>query len=92
MARLAFDSGACTDLDRSKPVGYFPLRASMRVRGVLAVTFNEGAASLLEHQELLETVASVAAIAVERLHFVERRIERGLLIADQFRRAHHRDL
>ena len=72
MALIAFENTACTDLDAPRPVGYFPLKAPTRVRGVLAVASpGEDTALLHEHRELLETVASLIAIAVERLHYVE---------------------
>ena len=72
MADSAFTNGICTDLDPVHPVGYFPLKAPARVRGVLAASFaSEGSAALSEHRELLETVASLAAIAIERIHYVE---------------------
>ena len=72
MTRAAYDSGVCTDIDAPCPVGYFPLKAPTRVRGVMAVMFESGdSAALSEHRELLETVASLIAIAVERMHYVE---------------------
>lgn len=72
MARVAFENTGCTDLDAPHPVGYFPLKAPMRVRGVLAVASPEKNSALLqEHHGLLETVASLIAIAIERLHYVE---------------------
>ncbi len=37
MAKLAYENTACTDLDAPYPVGYFPLKAPTRVRGVMAV-------------------------------------------------------
>lgn len=48
---------------------YLPLRAPMRVRGVLVVEL----AALLAEEDLalLDALASLAAIAVERLHYVE---------------------
>ena len=73
MAKLAFENAACTDLDASHPVGYFPLKAPTSVRGVMAVASpTESAKPLYDHHEFLETVASLIAIAVERLHFAER--------------------
>jgi two-component system sensor histidine kinase KdpD len=70
MARFAYENTASTDLDAPFPVGYFPLKAPTRVRGVLAVASPTRSASpLYEHQEFLETVASLIAIAVERLHY-----------------------
>lgn len=72
MARAALNNGSCADHDAERPVGYFPLKAPARVRGVMAVVFeNDGAAALYEHHELLETVASLVAIAVERMHYVD---------------------
>lgn len=58
-------SDACASL-------YFPLKASMRIRGVLAVAFPQPAPELLpENQALLEALASLVAIAIERLHYVD---------------------
>ncbi|MGE5469290.1 MAG: DUF4118 domain-containing protein [Bacteroidota bacterium] len=51
---------------------YLPLRASQRIRGVLAVAFPENPPDFLpEHQALLEALSSLLAIAVERLHYVD---------------------
>lgn len=64
---------------------YLPLQASMRIRGVLAVGFEAKAAAEAETKVkvnpevavspesvlLLETLASLIAIAVERLHYVQ---------------------
>lgn len=73
MAKVAFENSACTDLDAPHPVGYFPLKAPASVHGVMAVASPaQSAQSLYEHHEYLETVASLVALAVERLYFVER--------------------
>ena len=73
MAKLAFENAACTDLDAPHPVSYFPLKAPTSVRGVMAVASpSQSAKPLYDHHEFLETVASLIAIAVERLHFAER--------------------
>jgi two-component system sensor histidine kinase KdpD len=73
MAKLAYENAACTDLDAPYPVGYFPLKAPACVRGVLAIVSpTQSAKPLYEHHEFLETVASLIAIAVERVHFAER--------------------
>jgi two-component system sensor histidine kinase KdpD len=73
MAKLAYENAACTDLDAPNPVGYFPLKAPTRVHGVMAVASPSNSAKpLYEHHEFLETVASLIAIAVERLHYAER--------------------
>lgn len=51
---------------------YLPLQASMRIRGVLAVAFPADMPELLpENLALLEALASLVAIAIERLHYVE---------------------
>ena len=51
---------------------YLPLRAAQRIRGVLAIALPEDAPEFLpEHQALLEALASLIAIAIERLHYVE---------------------
>ncbi|HJV94263.1 MAG TPA: DUF4118 domain-containing protein [Azonexus sp.] len=76
LALVALEGG---QLVRSNEVGglgyaplYLPLRASMRIRGVLAVRFAESSAEPAEDTlSLLETVASLIAVAVERLHYVE---------------------
>lgn len=54
---------------RGGAVLYLPLRAPMRVRGVLEVAAD--ADILHQEQGLLATVASLAGIAVERQHYVE---------------------
>ncbi len=48
---------------------FLPLKAPMRIRGVLEVTAE--ADLLAQERALLEAVASLAAIAIERLHYVE---------------------
>jgi two-component system sensor histidine kinase KdpD len=55
------------------PALLLPLRAPMRIRGVLQITADDVDASIFAeaHRPLLETVASLAAIAVERIHYVE---------------------
>lgn len=55
------------------PLGLcLPLKTPMRVRGVLIVTFREQASDLSsEHRRLLDAVASLAAIVIERIHYVE---------------------
>ncbi|MBS4098067.1 MAG: DUF4118 domain-containing protein [Sulfuricella sp.] len=51
---------------------YFPLKAPMRVRGViLAALGTPNPDALAEHKPLLMTLSSLVAIAVERLHYVE---------------------
>ena len=51
---------------------YLPLRAPMRIRGVLAVALAAGAPEESpEQRDLLEALASLLAIAVERLHYAD---------------------
>lgn len=76
LAEMAFKGGApveCGQLVHSGfAVIYLPLRAPMRVRGVVAVAPLDGDASLLLAQrQRLETMASLVAIAIERVHYVD---------------------
>jgi len=64
IAELAQAKGEYVRLDTN---GYFPLIASGRVHGVMAVLFRGNLLALDEHLELLTAVASVIAIVVERL-------------------------
>ena len=52
-------------------IGYFPIASGPRIRGVLAVTFERRIDVLAEHRSLLETLASLVAIVVERMHYVD---------------------
>jgi two-component system sensor histidine kinase KdpD len=73
-AHLVFQSGKAVgpgspDIEHM-PILFLPLSAPMRVRGVMTVTL--GKSPLLpEQRQLLETVASLVAIVIERLHYVE---------------------
>lgn len=76
LARIAYDSGEPVRRDDLADMGYaqlyLPLRASLRSRGVLAVRFSAaGQAPAAETVSLLETLASLIAVAVERQHYVE---------------------
>lgn len=76
LAKVAQDSGHTVRHDELGADGYaslyLPLQASMRIRGVLAVAFAADTPELLpENQALLEALASLVAIAVERLHYVD---------------------
>ena len=76
VAQWAFDhgepAGHGTDTLPGSALLYLPLRAPMRIRGVLAV---EPRPSLRfyspEQLRLLETCASLVAITLERLHYVD---------------------
>ncbi|MFZ2266751.1 MAG: DUF4118 domain-containing protein [Azonexus sp.] len=76
LAAIAMQGGETVRNNEFSSAGYaslyLPLRASMRIRGVLAVAFPATAPEVLpEHQALLEALASLIAIAIERLHYVE---------------------
>lgn len=76
LATVALESGEPVRSGETAGNGYaslyLPLKASMRIRGVLAVAFRDEAQALLpESQALLEALASLLAIAIERLHYVE---------------------
>jgi len=76
LAIMAFDGAApieCPQLANSGyAVLYLPMRSPMRVRGVIAVAPIDALAEpLLDQRERLETMASLAAIAVERIHYVD---------------------
>ncbi len=75
-AQWAFDhaapAGAGTGTLPSNPWLYLPLLAPMRSRGVLAVRVPDVAALLVpERRELLDAFAALAAIALERVHYVD---------------------
>lgn len=64
-------SGLATDTLPSDPWHYMPLRAPMRIRGVLAIKPTDRRWLLIpEQQRQLNTFASLIAIALERLHYV----------------------
>ncbi|MGO9446162.1 MAG: DUF4118 domain-containing protein, partial [Thiobacillaceae bacterium] len=64
-------AGLSTDTLPSAPVLYVPLKAPMRVRGILAISPHKSAWILNpEQQRFLETSATLIAIALERVHFI----------------------
>lgn len=76
LAKIAEDSGKTVRNHELSSGGYaalyLPLRASMRTRGVLAIAFPAEIMTLPdEHVALLEALASLIAIALERLHYVD---------------------
>lgn len=76
LLRMASDSGQTVRRDELSGDGhaslYLPLRASLRTRGVLAVAFPAGAPAPADDSlALLEALASLIAIALERLHYVD---------------------
>jgi two-component system sensor histidine kinase KdpD len=84
-AALAVDIGAAQwAYDKAQPAGlgtdtlagsaflYLPLRAPMRTRGVLAIKPGNRRELLVpEQKRQLDTFAALAAIALERVHYVE---------------------
>jgi two-component system sensor histidine kinase KdpD len=64
-------AGTGTDTLPASPQFYLPLKAPMRVRGVLVVEPSDARQLLIpEQRRLLDTYAAVIAIALERIHFV----------------------
>ena len=75
-ARWAFDHAQAAGLGTDTLPGsawlYLPLKAPMRTRGVLALRPEEPRLLLVpEQRRQLETFAALAAIALERVHYVE---------------------
>jgi len=75
-ARWAFDhrqaAGLGTDTIPGSPWHYLPLNASMRTRGVLALQpESPRLLAVPEQRRQLETFAALAAIALERVHYVD---------------------
>ena len=75
IAHIAFESGKFVRSDEVHGLGYaslyFPLKASMRLRGVLAVSFDEQPEEPSDESlSLLDALASLVAVALERLHYV----------------------
>jgi len=76
LAQWVFDhaqpAGAGTATLSASPLFYLPLKAPMRTRGVLVIQPPGGAAfAATEARRQLETYATVIAIAIERLHYVD---------------------
>ena len=76
VARWAFDhgeaAGLSTDTLPGSPLLYLPLKAPMRTRGVLAIAPRDPLrVQGPEARRQLETFASLVAIAVERMHYVD---------------------
>lgn len=65
-------AGFATNTLPANPYRYIPLRAPVRIRGILAICPHQQHWLLIPEQlRQLETCASVVAIALERVHFVE---------------------
>lgn len=75
IAQWSFDrtepAGYGTDTLPSSPTLYLPLSAPMRVRGVLAVQPRDSTRLVVpEQRRLLDTCASLLAISLERIHYI----------------------
>jgi two-component system sensor histidine kinase KdpD len=83
-AQWAFDhaqpAGMGTDTLPASPLFYLPLVAPMRTRGVLALAPAQPSAGILapEQRQQLDTFATVTAIALERVHYIE--VAQGALV------------
>lgn len=75
VARWAFDHGEAaghgTDTLPASPCLVLPLKAPMRLRGVLAVEPGQTRMLGPEQRRLLDTCASLLAISLERIHYIE---------------------
>ncbi len=76
IAQWAFDRAECaglgTDTLPSSRIFYLPLVAPMRTRGVLAIQPEHRRWILIpEQRQQLDTFAALAAIALERVHYIE---------------------
>ena len=73
VAQWCFDHGGAagrgTDTLPATPLLYLPLKAPMRVRGVLALAVAEPASP--DDRRVLDTAASLLAISLERQHYVD---------------------
>jgi two-component system sensor histidine kinase KdpD len=76
IAQWAFDhveaAGQGTNTLPASTILYVPLKAPMRMRGVLAIEpRNPGRLAGPEQRRLLDTCASLLALSLERLHYIE---------------------
>ncbi len=84
IAQWVFDqaqpAGAGTDTLPASEILYLPLKAPMRTRGVLAIAPSEVRSVMgPEHRRQLDTLATLIAISIERMHYVE--VARDALIS-----------
>lgn len=66
----AVQSGAGTPIFPDSAYSFFPLVAPMRARGVLAIACDGRQLAQKDQNEQLKGFAAVAAIAIERIHYV----------------------
>ena len=84
IAQWAFEhaesAGLGTDTLPASPFFYLPLVAPMRTRGVLAIEPEQQRWILIpEQRKQLDTFAALAAIALERVHYIE--VAQGALVS-----------
>ncbi len=84
VAQWAYDhaegAGLGTDTLPASPLFYLPLVAPMRTRGVLAIEPEQERWILIpEQRKQLDTFAALAAIALERVHYIE--VAQGALVS-----------
>lgn len=65
------EAGHGTDSLPSSPCLVLPLKAPMRVRGVLVIEPPEQRTWSIEQRRLLQTCASLLAISLERIHYID---------------------
>ncbi|MBL7088868.1 sensor histidine kinase KdpD [Acidovorax sp.] len=75
VAQWAFErgepAGRGTDTLHSSPTLVLPLKAPMRIRGVLVVAMPHDQVPGVEPRRLLQTCASLLAISLERIHYID---------------------
>lgn len=75
VAQWAFERGEAagrgTDTLPASKCLVLPLKATMRLRGVLAVDLNAKGLLSPEQRRLLDTCASLMAISIERIHYID---------------------
>lgn len=75
VAQWAFErgepAGRGTDTLHSSPTLVLPLKAPMRIRGVLVVAMPQSQVPGVEPRRLLQTCASLLAISLERIHYID---------------------
>ncbi len=64
-------AGLGTDTLPASPCFVIPLKATMRLRGILAVEPDEGTFLGPEQRRLLDICASLLAISIERIHYLD---------------------
>lgn len=75
VAQWAFDRGEAagrgTDTLPASRCLVLPLKATMRLRGVLAIEAKESGLLAPQHRQLFDTCASLMAISIERIHYID---------------------